>query len=213
MEADVGVAHTLNPKSAPSNNRSTHRLANSSERAVDCSRHRQTDNPTDRQTAYKLPPPVPLPPPAAIWRNKPRQEFHLLPLHCLAACFAECCCNSHVGLCFRGLGYLVLIRVRPSLRRIAVWFECIAHSIPFRGDGNSMKQPPRPWLAGLKKTVSLTAVVRRVRHAVARMTTHQRHTLFKVLNQEFWVDNKFRITKELGQGAYGIVWCVPNPLL
>jgi mitogen-activated protein kinase 7 len=43
------------------------------------------------------------------------------------------------------------------------------------------------------------------------MTTHQRHTLFKVLNQEFWVDNKFRITKELGQGAYGIVWCVPNP--
>ena len=36
--------------------------------------------------------------------------------------------------------------------------------------------------------------------------THQRHTLFKVMNQEFWVDNKFRITKELGQGAYGIVW-------
>jgi mitogen-activated protein kinase 7 len=35
---------------------------------------------------------------------------------------------------------------------------------------------------------------------------HQRHTLFKVMNQEFWVDNKFRITKELGQGAYGIVW-------
>jgi mitogen-activated protein kinase 7 len=34
---------------------------------------------------------------------------------------------------------------------------------------------------------------------------HQRHTLFKVMNQEFWVDNKFRITKELGQGAYGIV--------
>ena len=40
------------------------------------------------------------------------------------------------------------------------------------------------------------------------MAAHQRHTLFKVMNQEFWVDNKFRITKELGQGAYGIVWYV-----
>jgi hypothetical protein len=69
-----------------------------------------------------------------------------------------------------------------------------------------MKQ--RRWLAGLKRSVSLTALVRRVRQAVARMT-HQRHTLFKVMNQEFWVDNKFRITKELGQGAYGIVWYVP----
>ena|SRR5579859_6738441 len=61
------------------------------------------------------------------------------------------------------------------------------------------------WLARLRRSVWLTALRSRVRQFWAKMT-HQRHTLFKVMNQEFWVDNKFRITKELGQGAYGIVW-------
>jgi len=31
---------------------------------------------------------------------------------------------------------------------------------------------------------------------------------FKVFNQEFIVDERYQVTKELGQGAYGIVWYV-----
>jgi len=31
---------------------------------------------------------------------------------------------------------------------------------------------------------------------------------FKVFNQEFIVDEQYHVTKELGQGAYGIVWYV-----
>lgn len=31
--------------------------------------------------------------------------------------------------------------------------------------------------------------------------------VFKVFNQEFVVDERYNVTKELGQGAYGIVWC------
>jgi hypothetical protein len=31
---------------------------------------------------------------------------------------------------------------------------------------------------------------------------------FKVFNQDFIVDERYVVTKELGQGAYGIVWCV-----
>lgn len=31
------------------------------------------------------------------------------------------------------------------------------------------------------------------------------HTL-QVFNQEFIVDERYNVTKELGQGAYGIVW-------
>jgi len=29
---------------------------------------------------------------------------------------------------------------------------------------------------------------------------------FQVFNQEFIVDERYNVTKELGQGAYGIVW-------
>ena len=29
---------------------------------------------------------------------------------------------------------------------------------------------------------------------------------FKVFGQEFIVDERYTVTKELGQGAYGIVW-------
>lgn len=36
---------------------------------------------------------------------------------------------------------------------------------------------------------------------------HQRKT-FKVFNQDFIVDERYNVTKELGQGAYGIVWYV-----
>jgi len=31
---------------------------------------------------------------------------------------------------------------------------------------------------------------------------------FKVFNQDFIVDERYVVTKELGQGAYGIVWSV-----
>ena len=31
---------------------------------------------------------------------------------------------------------------------------------------------------------------------------------FKVFNQDFIVDERYNVTKELGQGAYGIVWYV-----
>ena len=30
--------------------------------------------------------------------------------------------------------------------------------------------------------------------------------VFKVFNQDFIVDDRYTVTKELGQGAYGIVW-------
>lgn len=32
--------------------------------------------------------------------------------------------------------------------------------------------------------------------------------VFKVFNQDFVVDDRYTVTKELGQGAYGIVWSV-----
>jgi len=32
--------------------------------------------------------------------------------------------------------------------------------------------------------------------------------VFKVFNQDFVVDDRYVVTKELGQGAYGIVWYV-----
>jgi len=32
--------------------------------------------------------------------------------------------------------------------------------------------------------------------------------VFKVFNQDFAVDERYTVTKELGQGAYGIVWYV-----
>jgi len=36
--------------------------------------------------------------------------------------------------------------------------------------------------------------------------------VFKVFNQDFIVDERYNVTKELGQGAYGIVWYVDNPV-
>lgn len=35
--------------------------------------------------------------------------------------------------------------------------------------------------------------------------------VFKVFSQDFIVDQRYNVTKELGQGAYGIVWSVPHP--
>ncbi len=32
--------------------------------------------------------------------------------------------------------------------------------------------------------------------------------VFKVFNQDFIVDDRYTVTKELGQGAYGIVWYI-----
>ena len=36
----------------------------------------------------------------------------------------------------------------------------------------------------------------------------QGRKVFKVFNQDFVVDERYNVTKELGQGAYGIVWYV-----
>jgi mitogen-activated protein kinase 7 len=36
--------------------------------------------------------------------------------------------------------------------------------------------------------------------------------VFKVFNQDFIVDERYTVTKELGQGAYGIVWYALYPI-
>ena len=36
----------------------------------------------------------------------------------------------------------------------------------------------------------------------------QGRKVFKVFNQDFVVDERYTVTKELGQGAYGVVWSV-----
>ena len=41
------------------------------------------------------------------------------------------------------------------------------------------------------------------------MSDLQGRKVFKVFNQDFIVDERYNVTKELGQGAYGIVWSVP----
>ena len=38
------------------------------------------------------------------------------------------------------------------------------------------------------------------------MAELQGRKVFKVFNQDFIVDERYIVTKELGQGAYGIVW-------
>lgn len=43
---------------------------------------------------------------------------------------------------------------------------------------------------------------------LANMADLQGRKVFKVFNQDFIVDERYTVTKELGQGAYGIVWCV-----
>ena len=46
-----------------------------------------------------------------------------------------------------------------------------------------------------------------VRPVVTEKSTDlQGRKIFKVFNQEFIVDERYTVTKELGQGAYGIVW-------
>lgn len=40
------------------------------------------------------------------------------------------------------------------------------------------------------------------------MADLQGRKVFKVFNQDFIVDERYTVTKELGQGAYGIVWYV-----
>lgn len=46
------------------------------------------------------------------------------------------------------------------------------------------------------------------------MADLQGRKVFKVFNQDFIVDERYTVTKELGQGAYGIVWYEPLlPLL
>ena len=38
------------------------------------------------------------------------------------------------------------------------------------------------------------------------MADLQGRKVFKVFSQDFIVDDRYNVTKELGQGAYGIVW-------
>ncbi len=42
--------------------------------------------------------------------------------------------------------------------------------------------------------------------SVVNMGDLQGRKNFKVFNQDFIVDERYNVTKELGQGAYGIVW-------
>lgn len=42
------------------------------------------------------------------------------------------------------------------------------------------------------------------------MSDLQGRKVFKVFNQEFIVDERYNVTKELGQGAYGIVCAATN---
>jgi hypothetical protein len=42
---------------------------------------------------------------------------------------------------------------------------------------------------------------------ISTMADLQGRKIFKVFNQDFIVDERYTVTKELGQGAYGIVWC------
>ncbi len=44
------------------------------------------------------------------------------------------------------------------------------------------------------------------------MADLQGRKVFKVFNQDFIVDERYNVTKELGQGAYGIVWYGFSPL-
>lgn len=46
----------------------------------------------------------------------------------------------------------------------------------------------------------------------AAMGDLQGRKVFKVFNQDFIVDERYTVTKELGQGAYGIVWYVEGAL-
>lgn len=43
------------------------------------------------------------------------------------------------------------------------------------------------------------------------MADFQGRKVFKVFNQDFIVDERYNVTKEVGQGAYGIVWYVLIP--
>ena len=43
------------------------------------------------------------------------------------------------------------------------------------------------------------------------MADLQGRKVFKVFNQDFIVDERYTVTKELGQGAYGIVWYARHP--
>lgn len=44
------------------------------------------------------------------------------------------------------------------------------------------------------------------------MADLQGRKVFKVFNQDFIVDERYNVTKELGQGAYGIVWSAKHHL-
>jgi hypothetical protein len=43
-------------------------------------------------------------------------------------------------------------------------------------------------------------------HLPIAMADLQGRKVFKVFNQDFIVNEQYNVTKELGQGAYGIVW-------
>ena len=56
-------------------------------------------------------------------------------------------------------------------------------------------------------TVAETSYADELVHADdGTMADLQGRKVFKVFNQDFIVDERYTVTKELGQGAYGIVW-------
>jgi len=62
------------------------------------------------------------------------------------------------------------------------------------------------WPYQLLETVRETGTGRPDRNYI--MSDLQGRKVFKVFNQEFIVDERYNVTKELGQGAYGVVWYV-----
>jgi hypothetical protein len=67
---------------------------------------------------------------------------------------------------------------------------------PPRIDGHHEQASTSTNTAGAARTLSPTAA----------MSDLANRKVFKVFNQEFVVDERYNVTKELGQGAYGIVW-------
>jgi hypothetical protein len=67
----------------------------------------------------------------------------------------------------------------------------------FRTPRYPSKSPPcRTWQGGRSSRCAQPGRVVHFQTLMAR----------KVFNQEFIVDERYNVTKELGQGAYGIVW-------
>jgi hypothetical protein len=68
---------------------------------------------------------------------------------------------------------------------------------------------PRPRLHCLRN-IELELCTPAAAATPAAMSDLANRKVFKVFNQEFVVDERYNVTKELGQGAYGIVCAATN---